>query len=150
MSSFVAFVVEGLSIALPLDRVVRSVRAVAVIPLPQAPEVVCGIVNLQGDIVPVVNLRRRFGLTERELDLGDRFLIVRSSRRTLAMIVDTVAGVIECEEKDFVTVESIVTGTNYVEGVVKSPDGMVLIQDLDSFLPLNEEILLDVALTSIA
>lgn len=148
MSPFVAFVVEGLSIALPLDRVVKSVRAVATLPLPQAPEIVCGIVNLQGQIIPVVNLRRRFGLPERELDVGDRLLIVRSSKRTLAMIVDTVAGVVECEEKDFVPVESIVTGTNHIEGVVKSPKGMMLIQDLDSFLCPAEELSLEAALAS--
>lgn len=146
MNPFVAFAVAGLSFALPLDRVTRAIHAVALRPLPQAPEIVSGIVNLQGHIVPVVNLRRRFGLPERELEPGDRLLIVRSSRRTLAMIVDAVVGVVEYEEKDFVPVEAVVAGTRYVDGIVKSPAGMLLIHDLDSFLSLEEERSLDAAL----
>ena len=150
MSALVAFNLDGLSLALPLDRVARAVRAVAATPLLQAPAIVCGIVNVQGRIVPVINLRRRFGLAERELALDDQLLIARSATRVLAMIVDAVAGVIECDEKDFVAVESVVGGTRLLKGIVKAPDGMVLIHDLDSFLSLDEERELDAALAPAA
>ena len=150
MSSLVAFNLEGLFLALPLDRVARAVRAVAATPLPQAPEIVCGVVNVQGRIVPVINLRRRFGLAERETGLDDQLLIAHSATRMLAMIVDAVVGVIECDEKDFVAVDSVVAGTRHLTGIVKSPDGMVLIHDLDSFLSLEEERALDAALSPAA
>ncbi|WP_310452202.1 chemotaxis protein CheW [Sulfuritalea sp.] len=150
MSSLVAFNLEGLFLALPLDRVARAVRAVAATPLPQAPEIVCGVINVQGRIVPVINLRRRFGLAERETGLDDQLLIAHSATRMLAMIVDAVVGVIECDEKDFVAVDSVVAGTRHLTGIVKSPDGMVLIHDLDSFLSLEEERALDAALSPAA
>ena len=92
----VTFRLEGLFLALPLDRVLRAVRAVAATPLPRAPEIVYGVVNVRGRIVPVVNLRRRFGLAEREIALTDQLLIARGATRMLAMIVDAVGGVIEC------------------------------------------------------
>lgn len=148
MTSLVVFAVEGLRLALPLERVLRAVRAVAAMPLPQAPEIVCGVVNVQGRIVPVVNLRRRLGLVEREIGLADQLLIARSATRMLAMSVDAVAGVVECDEKDFVAVESVVPGTHHLKGIVKAPDGMVLIHDLDSFLSLEEERGLDAALVA--
>lgn len=150
MSSLVTFTVAGILLALPLDRVVRTVRAVAATSLPQAPEIVLGIVNVQGRIVPVVNLRRRLGLAERELALDDQLLIACSATRMLAMIVDAVADVIECEEKNFVAVETVVGGTRLLKGIVKAPDGMVLIHDLDSFLSLDEERELDAALAPLS
>ncbi|MDP3512108.1 MAG: chemotaxis protein CheW [Sulfuritalea sp.] len=150
MSALVAFNLDGLSLALPLERVARAVRAVAATPLPQAPEIVCGVVNVQGRIVPVINLRKRFGLAEREIGLDDQLLIARSATRMLAMIVDAVTGVIECDEKNFVAVESVVAGTRLLKGIVKAPDGMVLIHDLDSFLSLDEERELDAALAPVA
>lgn len=150
MSSLVAFNLEGIFLALPLDRVARAVRAVAATPLPQAPAIVCGVVNVQGRIVPVINLRRRFGLAERETGLDDQLLIAHSATRMLAMIVDAVVGVIECDEKDFVAVDSVVAGTRHLTGIVKGPDGMVLIHDLDSFLSLEEERALDAALSPAA
>lgn len=147
MNSLVTFNLAGLFLALPLDRVMRTVRAVAATPLPQAPDIVSGVVNIQGRIVPVINLRRRFGLVEREIALSDQLLIARSATRLLAMIVDSVAGVIECDEKDFVAVDSVVAGTRHLTGIVRNPGGMVLIHDLDSFLSLEEERALDAALS---
>lgn len=150
MTPLVVFKLDALILALPLDRVLRTVRAVATTPLPQAPEIVCGVVNVQGRIVPVVNLRRRFGLPEREVGLSDCLLIARSATRIVAMIVDAVAGVSDCEGKDFVAIGRVVGGTRHLEGIVKGPDGMVLIHDLDSFLSLEETLALDAALAPLA
>jgi len=148
MSPLVVFVIENLSFALPLDRVARAVRAVAVRPLPQAPEIVSGVINLQGCIVPVVNVRRRLGLREREMEPSDQLLIVRSATRILAMIVDSVNSVVDCEMEVFVPIEAVIGGTKHVKGFVKSPGGLMLIQDLDSFLSLAEEQSLGAALSS--
>lgn len=146
MSPCVAFRVEDLFLALPLGRVMRSVRAVAVTSLPQAPEIVCGVINVQGRIVPVIDLRRRFGRPEREVRLTDQVLIAHSATRMLAMVVDSVDGVVVCDEKDFIAVDSIVAGTRHVKGIVKGSDGLLLIHDLDDFLSLDEERALDAAL----
>lgn len=150
MNPLVIFNLEALTFALPLDRVLRTVRAVATTPLPQAPEIICGVVNVQGRIVPVVNLRRRFGLPEREIGLSDPLLVARSATRLVAMVVDAVVGVVDCAVKDFVAIDGVVGGTRHLKGIVKSPDGMVLIHDLDRFLSLEEEQGLAAALVPLA
>src|SRR5512145_2014064 len=114
MSSFVAFAVDGLQLALPLESVSKTTRVVAVTPLLHAPDIVRGVVDVQGTIVPVIDLRRRFGLAERETVLADQLLFARSAKRMLAMVVDTVAGVIECDEAEFVAVDTIVAGTRHL------------------------------------
>jgi len=134
--------------ALHLSAVERVVRAVEITLLPKAPEIVLGVINVQGRIVPVVNIRRRFRLSERELKLSDQIVIARTSRRTVALVVDAVGGVTELSGKEIVLPEEIVPQMQYVEGVVKLEDGLVLIHDLDRFLSLNEEITLDVAMNA--
>lgn len=144
----VLFTLDDQRYALRLDAVERVVRAVEITPLPKAPEIVIGVINVQGRIVPVVNIRRRFRLPERELKLSDQIVIARTSRRTVALVVDAVRGVTELSGKQIVWPEDIVPQMQYVEGVVKLEDGLVLIHDLDRFLSLNEEITLDVAMNA--
>lgn len=118
---------------------------VEVMPLPNAPEVVRGVISVRGQIVPVIDLRRRFRCPSREVGLNDHLIIARTARRTVALIVDTVLDVVECAEQDVISGETILPGLEYVNGVVKLPDGMVLIHDLDTFLSLEEERALDEA-----
>lgn len=138
MPSIVVFALDLGRYALPLERVERVVRMVEVTPLPKAPAIVCGVVNVQGRLVPVINLRRRFALPERDAALGDQLLIARSATLSLAMIVDAVIDVAECGAQDYVPSASVVPGTDYVQGIAKLADGMVLIHDLDRFLSLDE------------
>ncbi len=144
----VLFTLEEERYALHLSAVERVVHAVEITLLPKAPEIVLGVINVQGRIVPVVNIRRRFRLSERELKLSDQIVIARTSRRTVALVVDAVGGVTELSGKEIVLPEEIVPQMQYVEGVVKLEDGLVLIHDLDRFLSLNEEITLDVAMNA--
>lgn len=142
----IAFLLDERRYALPLAAVQRVVRAVEITPLPKAPEIVSGVINVQGQIVPVVNIRRRFRLPECALMPGDQIIIARTSNRTVAFIADTANGVIECPAERFVTAAAIVPGLEYVKGVAKLEDGMILIHDLDSFLSLEEARSLDNAM----
>lgn len=146
MQPLLAFRLDQRSFALPLAQAERALQAVAVTPLPQAPAIVRGIVNVGGRIVPVIDLRRRLGLPERDLALGDQLLLARTTGRPLAMVVDAVLGVVSCDDQDFVAVDEIVAGTGYLRGIARSPSGMILIHDLDSFLSLAEGEALDHAL----
>jgi len=141
----VVFTLDEHRYALPLSVVERIVRVVEVTPLPKAPEIVLGIVNVEGQVLPVVNVRKRFRLTERETDLGDQLIIAHTAKRTVALIVDGV-GVAECRDQEVFPVEQILPAMEYVDGVAKLKDGLVLIHDLDKFLSLEEEEALDVAL----
>jgi len=132
--------------ALHLSAVERIVRVVEVTPLPKAPEIVLGVVNVQGQITPVINIRKRFCLPEREMNLSDQLIIAHTSRRTVALVADAVSGVIERSEQEVIAAEKVLPGIEYVEGVVKLEDGMILIHDLNKFLSLEEEQALDNAM----
>jgi purine-binding chemotaxis protein CheW len=134
--------------ALRLSVVEQIVRVVEITSLPKAPKIVLGVVNVNGRIVPVYNIRSRFRLPDREDSLSDHLIVARTARRAVALPVDIVTGVVVRTVEEVTDVERISPGLEYVEGVVKLEDGLVFIHDLDTFLSLAEEIQLHGALSS--
>ncbi|MBM4258508.1 MAG: purine-binding chemotaxis protein CheW [Deltaproteobacteria bacterium] len=125
--------------ALRLGVVERIVRAVEVTPLPHAPEIVQGVVDIEGVVIPVVNVRRRLGLPERPIALNDRFIVIRTRKRPVIVVLDTVQEILEISAEQIMTAEQIVPRSQHLAGVVKLSDGMIFIHDLDQFLSLDEE-----------
>ncbi len=144
--NLVAFLLGDRRYALHLRAVQRVVRAVEITLLPKAPEIVLGIINLRGKIIPALDMRRRFRLPEKETGLDDHFIIAATSRRTVALPVDSVEGVIGINEAEVTAAAAIFPGLEHVEGAVTLKDGMVLVHDLERFFSLDEETALDEAL----
>jgi purine-binding chemotaxis protein CheW len=147
-TQLVLFALDEQRFALALSVIERAVQVVDVTPLPAAPQSVLGIVNVRGEVVPVYDLRRRFRLPEREINLSDQLMIARTSRQKVALLVDSVSGVLEVSDEAIASAEKILPEIECVRGVVKLPDGLVLIHDLDRFLSPEEERILDEALKS--
>lgn len=147
-NQLVTFTLSDRRYGLPLSAVERIVRVVDVTSLPKAPDIVLGVVNLQGRVMPVINVRRRFHLPEREIALTDQMVIAHAARRSVALVVDSVTGVLDYSEQGAVAAQEVLPELQYVEGVVKLDDGLILIHDLDTFLSLEEEAVLDRALES--
>jgi purine-binding chemotaxis protein CheW len=141
--SLVVIVLDGQRHALRLAAVERITRMVEITSLPAAPLAVIGIANVQGRILPVYDLRRRFGLPQRNITLTDWLIIARTARRPVALIADAVIEVIACAESDLIAAENILSGVEAIEGVVRLKDGLILIHSLDKFLSLEEQQSLD-------
>ena len=143
LNQLVVFTLDDQRYALRLLSVERIIRVVEITPLPKAPDIVLGIVNVQGRVIPVVNIRKRFRLPEREINLSDQLIIASTSKRPVALLTDAVNAVIEQSGKRTIMSEDIMPGIKYIEGVVKLEDGLILIHDLDKFLSLEEEKAMD-------
>lgn len=144
----VMFVLDERRYALPLADVERIVRAVDVVPLPGSPHLVLGIIDVSGHVLPVISLRRRFSLADREIDVADQFLIAATAARPVALVIDEAAGVIECEPDAVAAPASIGPGMEAFQGAVRLKDGLVLIHDLTKLLTLDESRELEAALGS--
>jgi purine-binding chemotaxis protein CheW len=142
------FHVETQRFAIPSDRVEFVTRAAGLTPLPHAPRVIVGLVNIRGEVLPVAGPRRRLGFPDQSLRASDYFIVVRTPRRTLVLIADAVVGLLEFQSDDFSPAEEILPNLPHVAGVLRHADGMILIQDLEQFLSLDEERVLDHALAA--
>lgn len=132
--------------ALPLAAAERVVRAAELTPLPQAPGIVLGAINVQGRVLPVLNVRRRFLMPERPITPADWFLLARTERREVVLVVDHSEGVVERSQTEIVRSTGIAPGLERFPGVIKLDDGLVLIHDLEMFLSLDETRALDDAM----
>ena len=79
MDRLVVFTLDDQRYGLPLSAVERVVPMVDITPLPKAPDIVLGVVDVQGRVIPVVNLRRRLRLPERDIALTDQLVIARTA-----------------------------------------------------------------------
>ena len=138
--------VDGQTYALHLEAVDRVLRMVEVTPLPGAPDVVEGVVNIQGEVVPVVSIRGRLGLAQRPVGASDSLVVAHARTRRLAIIAESVLGVVECPADAVASTGDLARGIQHIEGVLKTSDGLVLIHDLDRFFSAEEERSLDLAL----
>lgn len=133
--SVVIFALDELRFALSMNAVERVVRAVEISPWPDAPPGVVGMVNVHGRIMPVLDVRPRFGLTPRELRLSDHLVIARTGHGEVAVLVDAAVDVIPACNTTATLSADALPGFGAVEGVMVHGDGIVPIQDLTRFLP---------------
>ena len=101
-----------------------------------------GILDLRGAVIPVMDVRKRFRLPSRELRPADQFIIARAGNLTVALAVDAAHEVVEVQDADLIDPDAIQGDLEYVTGVTRTKDGLVLIHDLDTFLsPAEEKVL---------
>jgi len=140
------FTLDELAYALPLPTVVRVIHAVEVRRLPKAPEIISGIINVQGQIIPVADIRKRFGLVAHEIEPDNRLIIADTGKKQIAILVDTVTGIRDLSSRQLTIAKETLPFAEHIMGVAKVDDGLVLIYDLDRFLSLDEEKELEQAL----
>jgi purine-binding chemotaxis protein CheW len=102
--------------------------------------------DVAGHVFPVLNLRQRFGLPNREIDPEHQFLIAHTASRVVALVVDEVQDVIALRETAVTDARRIIPGLGHIHGVITLDDGLVIIQDLEQCLSLPEERELDAAM----
>jgi purine-binding chemotaxis protein CheW len=141
-------IVEGRPFGLLLPQVDRVVRAMEWTPLPRSPQIVLGAIDLRGEIIPLFDFRTRFGLPKKDVSANDQFVIARTSRRTVALVVEEIKGLEERDRVDVVGAERILPRLDQIEGAIQLDQGLTLIHDLNRFLSLDEERQLDEALST--
>jgi len=139
------FYLDGRVLAFPLAVVIRAIFSVEVTPLPTSPDIVIGVISYHGTIVPVVDLRVRFGVPPKEILPSDRFILIRTQRLLLAVVASKVSGVLK-PLYAVTPVKDILPGARYISGMLPNEEQLILIHDPDMFLSLEEEITLGKAL----
>jgi purine-binding chemotaxis protein CheW len=142
------FAVGDCRLAFPLAQVVRVVRAVEVAVLPHAPAVVRGVVDVAGQVVPVLSAHTRLDLPERPIGIDSHFALIQTTRRIIALVVDDCDGVRRFQPEEIVACEQVALRTGNFDGVVMLEDGLMLVTDAERFLLPQEERALEEALAN--
>lgn len=139
----VVFIIDEQRYGIPLSTVERVVRMVEITPLPGASEFILGVINVEGEVVPVIDLRGRFGLPRRPVGSGDQLIVTRLAGRKYALVADAARDVREFPSQALVETADILPDIPLLAGVAKLPDGMILLNDPEKLISPDERKMLD-------
>lgn len=128
---------------------IQSVREVIVFheitELPKAPRFIKGIINLRGEIIPVIDLRERFGLERASYTALTNIIIVETAKKALGVVVDGVSHVLRLAQSEIASPPPLIgrLSGKYVSGVAKLKDRLIVILDMDRILTAEEVIELE-------
>jgi purine-binding chemotaxis protein CheW len=119
---------------------IAAVREIVRVPeitsVPNAPESIEGVINLRGKIIPVMDLRKRFGLVEIHTDKKNRILVVELENKLLGLIVNSASEVIKIPPSDIEAPASVLADgeSGYVVGVGKLKGRLIILLDIAKLL----------------
>lgn len=135
-SQFVGFVLAGQEYAFRIERIQEIVILDKVTKTPQVPEYVEGVSNLRGAIIPIINLRKLFGLEPKSADGETRTIVVNVGERTMGCTVDTVSQVIRIPDEAIRPAPETITanGAGYISGFARQEGRLLILLDVDELL----------------
>jgi purine-binding chemotaxis protein CheW len=125
---------------IPVEQVQEIVRPQPITPVPLAPRVVRGLINLRGQILTAIDLRRRLNVLERPGDQLPLNVVVRTADGALSLLVDEIGDVVEVLEDTFERSPETLQGVSreLILGVHKLPQGLLLILDTEKVVNVLE------------
>jgi purine-binding chemotaxis protein CheW len=130
-----------------ISKVQEIIRLQDITKVPKTAQFIEGVINLRGNVIPVIDLRKRFSFSERENTNATRIVVVESGPYTIGMIVDSVSEVIRITEDSVEPPSNIMLDidSDYILGVCKLNDRLIVLLDLSKVLTVSEKQLLDEA-----
>lgn len=140
LNQLIGFAVGAEEYGMDILRVKEVIRAPRLTRLPQAPSFVKGIINLRGDIIPIVDLRDKFGLESRTYDSFTRIIVVDVDGRLVGLVVDSASEVVRIPSDQIDPPPPIIGGLSaeYIRGVGKLDDRLIILLNIDTVLSDSE------------
>ena len=112
------------------------IRMMDITKVPRAPDFVEGVINLRGKVIPIIDLRRRFGLSTRDHDKHTRIIVIEINNMIVGFVVDSVSEVLRIPASTVEPPPPVVAGleSEYISGVGKLQDRLLILLDLDKLL----------------
>ena len=145
MADALLFTIDATRYAIPLRDVAEVVPAVNILALPEAPRIVEGVVNVRGEIVPVLSLRARLGHPPRDTGISEDVILVNARNRRVIVRSDTTPEIVNLPEIEPSCDDPV---ERALSGVVALPNGVAMFQDINRFIAADEEPSLNAAIAA--
>ena len=146
---YVGFVLHEEEYGVPILSVHEIIRHERLTRIPQYPDFIDGVLNLRGQVIPVINLRKKFGLPECESGASTRIMVVDIGDRIVGMVVDGVSEVLQIGASEIAPPPPLGSGVraDFISGMGKTRNHLMILLNLDKILTTEETILQEIALT---
>jgi purine-binding chemotaxis protein CheW len=117
------------------------IRTMEITKVPRAPDFVEGVINLRGKVIPIIDLRKRFGLMSRDHDKHTRIIVIEINNMIVGFVVDSVSEVLRIPADTVEPPPPVVAGleSEYISGVGKLEDRLLILLDLNRLLSGEEQ-----------
>ncbi|HCJ66439.1 MAG TPA: hypothetical protein DHV62_03725 [Elusimicrobia bacterium] len=130
--------------SIEVNRVKEIVRLVEITPVPKAPFFVEGIIDVRGEIVPVISLKKMFALGEERYTLHTQIIITEIDKRIIGLIADATGEIISLEKEKIKPPLETLPLHNFLFGIAELEEQLLLLLDLNKILSYEQKILLEV------
>jgi purine-binding chemotaxis protein CheW len=116
-------------------------RMVAITHVPRAPHFMEGVINLRGQLIPIIDLRTRFGMPRAEQTKNTRIVVTEIGNKRVGMVVDSVSEVLRVPTEEIEDAPDMITGvdTEYIRGVGKLGERLIILLDLGRVITGEEK-----------
>jgi purine-binding chemotaxis protein CheW len=137
---YVTFSLADEIYAIDVLQVQEVLKVTEIAPVPGVPQYILGIINLRGNVVTVIDARRRMGLEEREPDAASRIVIIDVDHQNVGILVDSVSEVVRISPDAIETAPEVGNddSNRFIQGVTSTEDGLTILVDLNRLLSDEE------------
>ncbi|MFW6235611.1 MAG: chemotaxis protein CheW [Desulfovibrionales bacterium] len=137
----VTFSIDGEEFGVEILKVQEIIRMLGITRVPRAPQFVEGVINLRGKVIPIIDLRKRFGLDSRGQDKNTRIIVIEINSMIVGFVVDSVSEVLRIPAGTIEPPPPVVSGfdSEYISGVGKLEDRLLILLDLNRLLSGEEQ-----------
>ena len=140
ITQWVTFMLEGEKYGINVMQVKEVLRNIELAPVPGAPEYILGIINLRGNVVTVIDTRKRFALPEREIEEESRIIIIETDEQVIGLLVDGIAEVADIPKSEIEITPNVGNdeSSRYILGVHSNNGELLILVEIERLLSEDE------------
>lgn len=129
---YVVFKLNQEYYGLPIEKVISIEKIGEITRIPNAPDYIKGVINLRGEVIPVVNLKRKLNIGDNELNMNSRIIVVNEDEMVVGLVVDFSSEVLEIDREDIDKPPETKDNQliEYISGIGKTSDRLIILLDL--------------------
>ncbi|MDX1589330.1 MAG: chemotaxis protein CheW [Oleiphilaceae bacterium] len=137
---YVTFHLDDETYGLNVMQIQEVLRYTEIAPVPGAPDYVLGIINLRGNVVTVIDTRRRFGLQDAEVTDATRIVVLEADNQVIGLLVDSVAEVVYLRRSEIETAPNVGNeeSARFIQGVCNRNGELVILVEFEKMLTQDE------------
>lgn len=137
----VSFKLGGEEYGVDISQVQEIIRMVEITHVPRAPRFMEGVINLRGQLIPIIDLRTRFGMSRIEASKSTRIIVTEIGSKRVGIVVDSVSEVLNIPIENVEDAPEMIAGvgTEYIQGVGKMDERLIIMLDLTMVISGEEK-----------
>ena len=131
----VGFVVGEEEYAIPILSIQEIIKPISYTRVPKTPDFVLGAFNLRGNVIPLIDLRKKFSLSSKEIDQDTRYIVLKDGNNIVGFVIDKLTEAIRIKESDIEeTPETLNKKDSYIYGIGKRSNSILTILNVTALL----------------